>query len=51
MILPASALLLALTGTFLPGKGAAKEQGPPLDDQVVLRRACPDYTSYAEIPQ
>ncbi|KAL1969752.1 hypothetical protein VTN77DRAFT_8305 [Rasamsonia byssochlamydoides] len=52
MILPASAasaLVVALA--LLPGKGAAKEpSAAPRDDPVLLRRACPDYTTYAEVP-
>lgn len=49
MILP-SALVVALS--LLPAKGAAKApSAAPKDDPALLRRACPDFTTYAEIPQ
>ncbi|KAL1984526.1 hypothetical protein VTN96DRAFT_9026 [Rasamsonia emersonii] len=48
MILP-SALVVALS--LLPAKGAAKApSAAPKDDPALLRRACPDFTTYAEIP-
>lgn len=46
-----AAFILAFALTPVLGESSAKEPRQPRDDPALLRRACPDYTSYAAVKQ